>query len=62
MLHNVPQRLSPHPTFQQLRRAFSQSAYSIYGGTVSAKSNAAFTAVGLAPPPHEEPDCGPHAC
>jgi hypothetical protein len=62
VLHNVPQRLSPHPTFNQLRLAFSQSAHMIYGGTVSNQAVAAFTAVGLAPPPHEEPDCGPHAC
>jgi Thermolysin metallopeptidase, alpha-helical domain len=62
VLHNVPQRLAPKPTFRQLQRAFSQSAYSIYGGTVSAHARTAFTAVGLAPPPHEEPDCGPEAC
>jgi hypothetical protein len=62
VLHNVPQRLSPHPTFNQVRLAFSQSAYSIYGGTVSTKAVAAFRSVGLAPPPPEEPDCGPHAC
>jgi Zn-dependent metalloprotease len=61
VLHNVPQRLSPHPTFQQLRAAFSQSAHAIYGGTVAAHAIGAFTAVGLAPPPQES-DCGPRPC
>jgi hypothetical protein len=62
VLHNVPQGLSPRPTFQQVRRSFSQSAHVIYGGTLAAHANAAFAAVGLAPPSHQEPDCGPQAC
>jgi hypothetical protein len=62
VLHNVPQRLSPKPTFEQLRRAFSQSAHAIYGASVSSHAIAAFSAVGLEPPPHDEPDCGPEAC
>lgn len=62
VLHNVPQRLSPRPTFEQLRRSFNQSASSIYGGEVAAKAASAFAAVGLLPPPPEEPDCGPEAC
>jgi hypothetical protein len=62
VLHNVPQRLSPRPTFGEVRRSFSQSAHVIYGATVSAHAIAAFTEVGLAPPPHREPNCGPDPC
>ena len=62
VLHNVPQRLSPRPTFREVRRAFSQSASVIYGATDAFKVQAAFSAVGLEPPPHQEPDCGPNAC
>jgi len=62
VLHNVPQRLSPRPTFQEVRRAFHDATAAIYGVADAVKVTAAFTAVGLAPPPHQEPDCGPHAC
>ena len=61
-LNNVPQRLSPKPTFAEVRRAFHDAAAAIYGVPTAVKVNAAFSAVGLNPPPHEEPDCGPEAC
>ena len=62
VLHNVPQRLSPRPTYQEVRRAFHDATAAIYGVADAVKVTAAFTAVGLAPPPHDEPDCGPEAC
>ena len=62
VLHHVPQRLSPRPTFDELRRAFNASAKLLYGQSAADHSAAAFAAVGLKPPPPDEPDCGPLAC
>jgi hypothetical protein len=62
VLHNVPQRLSPRPTFNEVRRAFHDSASVLYGASVALPAIDAFRQVGLEPPPHDEPDCGPQAC
>ena len=62
VLHTVPQRLSPRPTFDEVRRAVTQSAHALYGGLAAQDAIEAFIAVGLVPPPPDEPDCGPEAC
>jgi Thermolysin metallopeptidase, alpha-helical domain len=62
VLHHVPQRLSPRPTFAEVARSFNQTAQVLYGGTTAAQAVGAFSEVGLAPATPQEPDCGPLAC
>jgi Zn-dependent metalloprotease len=47
VLHTVPQRLSPRPTFEEVARAFCLSGFALYGRDVSNAALAAFHEVGL---------------
>jgi Zn-dependent metalloprotease len=62
ILHAVPGRLSPRPTFSEVRRSFVQSASALYGPTTATHASTAFANVGLLPPPPHEPSCGPNPC
>jgi Zn-dependent metalloprotease len=47
VLHSVPQRLSPRPSFQEVANAFALSADDIFGDDLARAAAAAFLEVGL---------------